>query len=86
MEHVCTKGVTLYRQKWWVIPERGHTGGLAIPFGVVTWRWDEHLNVPFREVCSRAKLFDTGRALRYRKHALRLVKEYEGLCDRPAVI
>ena len=27
---------------------------------------DEHLNVLFREVCNRAKLSDTGRAIGYR--------------------
>ena len=44
------------------------------------------MNVPFREVCNRAKLFDTGRALGYSLHALRLVKENEGRCDSPVVI
>ena len=47
-----------YRQKLWaILPERGPTGGLAIP--LVSSRDAEHLNVPFREVSNNAKLFDT---------------------------
>ena len=38
--------------KWWAIPEREPTGGLAIPLCVVTRRGDEHLNVPFEKSAS----------------------------------